>query len=259
MRTIFRRRKHSGGALVTILLVVLMAMTGVLAVFQVCATAIHLSSAHTSKAVTLTLAESGVDYTVEKLRANQDFPGETVTLYEDPSTKTRIQGTFTTVVSKIDSKTKKIVSTGTLPGGQTRQVIALARVSGGKVGAAAILCNGDIRIGGNATVKTLPQDQHSADVYANKTIDQGGSSQVDGRLYAGETVVRGSGYYPNVNNAPLIVFPSPAEIETRRAAWEATAKTGGSINPVTSGVHTGSKYFKSGLTIANKQTLSTLR
>jgi hypothetical protein len=243
--------------LVTVLFLVTLVLVSVMTMTSVVTTSLRMTAGSEGRANALTLAEAGIDDTVDRLKSNSNYTGTggAVTLYADPGTNSRPLGTFSVQVTTVASSAglKMITSTGTAQGGATRVVNARWEGTEFNLGADAIRSNGDIDINGAVTVKTVPANLHTAHLRANQHIYLGNKTY-DGGAFAHGTV-SGTPYGAKVNNAPLMSFPSAATVAEWDTGWKASAQAGGTIAPPGSGIINGPRYINGDLSVGSHQTL----
>ena len=168
------------------------------------------------KQMALSLAEAGVDDTVERLRGDWAYTGGSGSLSVGVNGANAV-GSFSTTITEVNPQIRKVISRGTNPNGTKTSVVVLVQRENYHLGDAAIKANKNADIGGTADVVTQPLHQHIADVYSNSNIYMGSNSTVDGTLYAqgvvsGPSYETGQVYAPSVSGAPPIYFPSPSEV-----------------------------------------------
>lgn len=257
----FRPSKHtragSAGYVTTVvLLITLLLAVGAVAVLGMSLTQTQMARRSQEKNIALTLAESGLDDAVDQLRTTPTFTGTTTSLYENPPTNTGTLklGTVVTTVTDIapSTYTQKVVSVGTTTGGTSQTLVAVVQAKPRSLGDAAQKSNTNITINGNPTLQTRPLNNHTADIQANGNISMGGSSSVDGTLYAAVSV-SGTGYYPSVSGAPSQSFPSTAVTNAWKAAWLSQAQAGGTVSaPSSDATISAPRYINGSISLKSK-------
>jgi Tfp pilus assembly protein PilX len=256
------KRNRAGFATVLTLVLVSVAVTAVVIVTDVSLTQMRLATRSLNRQTAVTLAEAGVDDAVDHLRYDRQYAGGSATLYTDAPTNTQRFGDYTTVVTTLNPQTRKIVSTGTNPNGTTGGVVAIVDLPKKKLGDAAIKATQHVDIGGTATISTLPNLLHNADVQSNGNITMGGSSIADGTLYAAGTVTgpsyqSGQVFAPSVSGHQEIPFPSDSELAAMQANLKAAAQAGthyGNVNNTR--IITTPAYISGNLTLNNNEVVT---
>jgi Tfp pilus assembly protein PilX len=241
------RRRDGGWALVAVLVMTGAVMVMMVALGNLSATSLRLTSNGRDKAISLSLAEAGVDDGVDQLRmarlANPDatWAGTSgaVTLTEGSG---NVTGTYTVQTVPISKNLVDIYSDGTTTNGKKRQVRARVNMSGMTVMDGAILSNGDVEISGSVIVKTSPFGRGNADIRANRNImGNGSAAMVDGRVAAVGTVNLGGvtstddNYPRGQSGAPRIPFPDAYTIAAWKNQWYTQARSTNMILPGFSG------------------------
>ena len=233
-RTFAARRR--GFTTVSALLLLSVAVGMVLVVSNASVQQVRLAGMSRDKQTALTIAEAGVEEAVDSFRADRNFRGKTEKLYTDAPAKTRYFGEFATTIVPIDKHQYKVLSTGTNPNGSKRGVVAIVEIPTYKLGEAAIKASEEVLVKGSAQIGTQPGDLHIADIQSNGTISMGGSSGVDGTLYAVGTIdapdyQTGQVYAPSVTDAPPIIFPDAEEVAEMKAKLLAESRATGQTLP----------------------------
>lgn len=210
-----------------------------------------------NRVLSLMAAEAGIDDAVAQISSDSDFAGRTVTLYEDPPTNSRANGTFTTVVTKLSDTLRRVDSVGISTMGVQVTVVATIEIDTRAIGNAAIMANGPISIGGTMTVNSTPNPNlHISHVYGNGNVTMGGSSYVDGVLMAAGTVT-GQAYYPSQSGVPPFPYPTVAQTDAWLTAWMSAASAGGSVNTVKkSATITAPKYINGDITLNGSESVT---
>jgi hypothetical protein len=245
-----RRARQDGFATIAILSLVLVVALTLLFMFNTSLTQLRLTRMGQNKATGLSLAEAGVDDTVDQLRKDHDFAGPVAgTLTTDTGANFGLYNT--TISTTSDPYVRLVKSTGTNSDGSTQKVAALVNLDMRPLGWAAVLSNGDVTVSGNALVNSNPADLHISDVISNGNISMGGASVVDGTLVAGGTA-SGQGYYSSLVSQPTYPFPDSAEITQMKANWITQAMAGGQINGVHSSTTiTAPKYINGDISLSS--------
>jgi hypothetical protein len=230
---------------VSALFLVALALLTVFVMASVSMTQIRLSARGQARAIGLTLAEAGVDDTVDRLRLDPGYSRGVFTreqLFEDPDTRQRSLGWYRVKVEDVtgDPTARKVTSAALKPDGETPlgvQMVAVVRLDSFQLGSKyAVLANGPVKITGDANVATRPAGLHSADVRSNSDVTVSGNAAVDGGLYASGAVT-GEGYYPSKGGLPRVYFPSVATTDGWRTDWVTTSR---STNQILQGANVGS-------------------
>ncbi len=175
------------------------------------------------------VAEAGIEHAMSTLTANWNASGGSGMLYEDPGVNTTSAGSFSYTISALNESKRLITATGTSPTGRSAQVVGLAEfISGDAVSLSryALLAKAYIGFGGSSSIQTMPLNTHNADARTNGYITQGGSSAIDGTLFAVGTIA-GMGYYPNQPNYAEINFPEETQIQDWEAEWRTQSQSAG--------------------------------
>lgn len=219
-----RRRLQAGSITLTIVVLLSGISVVTLALLSVTMTQVRITKAGNDRATGLTVAEAGVDASIDALTGDYSTTTVNGTLYEDAA-KTRVFGTYSAAITDINVTLgiKKAVSVGTNGNGSTRKVVALISQGTMNLGNAALMSNGAIDLGGGANIATLPAQMHVADVYGNGNVNMTGSGYTDGRLISAGTV-NGTAYFPSVSAAPKIPFPDALKRQTMQTDWIAESK-----------------------------------
>lgn len=271
------RRRRAGMTLFGVL--VLMTMMGLtfMTLASVAGTALRLTGGGRDRATALSLAEAGIDDTVDQLRLSSAYTGtgaSPVTLYEDAAS-TIPSGTFATTVTPVSGEPNQVdvLSTGTTPNGRTRQVQARVDMGPADLSGGAFVSNGDIVINGSVLVQTSPIGQHNATARANGDITVTGSSaRIDGTVAASGSVSMNpivSSQGEGVTNAARMEFPSPSTISAWQSRLITQAQAGGtftaallktsiSLAPGRSLAVTGPRYITGNLALTSGETLTLL-
>lgn len=225
-RSVLGQRGFTTGSVLVLLSV---AMGLVLAVSHSATQQVRLAGMNRDKQAALTLAEAGIEEALESFRADRSFRGKTEELYTDSPANTRPFGTYETTVQPIEKNRYKVVSTGTNPSGVKRGVVAIVEIPANPLGGAAIQASGEVRVNGVAEISTEPGNLHNADIYSNGAIALSSSSQIDGTLYAADTVSApdydsGRVYSPSVTGATPWIFPTDTEVAEMKATLIAEAR-----------------------------------
>ena len=256
-----KNRRRGGLALTAVLLLLTIAMLAIITLANLSITSVRLTARGQNRAIALSLAEAGVDNTVDEIRRSRTYTGTGGTSIALDG------GTFQTTVSSIVGTTNllDITSVGTTTSGRTCEVRARVNYSGLSVGYGAMISNGDINVNGSVTVQTSPASQHNANLLANGNITIADpATKIDGALVAGGTVSKpASVTYTEVQSgAPPIAFPTPETIADMKAGWLADAHAGGdTILPggsikLTKGTttFTGPQYIKGDIVLSSNAT-----
>ena len=224
------RRRSSGGnsglALTAVLVLLSVAMLAIFTLANLSITAVQLTARGQSRAIALSLAEAGIDNTVDQIRLSRTYNGTQGTPIALDG------GSFQTSVSSVSGTTNllDITSVGTTTNGRTCEVRARVNYSGLSIGEGAMISNGDINVNGSVSVQTSPANQHNANLLANGSINVADpATDIDGALMAVGTVSKPAGVtYTDVQSgAAPIAFPSTETIAEMNAAWLADAHAGG--------------------------------
>ncbi|WP_395093182.1 hypothetical protein [Armatimonas sp.] len=155
------------------------------------------------------------------------------TIYEDPGTNLKLAGTFNYTINAIATSKRIIKATGTDWQGGNSTIVAQAEYisnDSASLTRYALLAKSYIGFGGNSSISTSPLNSHNADARTNGYISQGGSSSVDGTLFATGTI-SGSGYYLNQPGYSEIAFPTEDQLVDFETSWKAAALLGTTYNP----------------------------
>ena len=213
-------------ALTAVLVLLSVAMLAIITLANLSITSVRLTARGQSRAIALSLAEAGVDNTVDQIRRSRAYKGTQGTPIALDG------GAFQTTVSSVTGTTNllDITSVGTTTSGRTCEVRARVNYSGLSVGHGAMISNGNINVDGSVLVQTSPANLHTAHLLANGNITVADpAATIDGALIAGGTVSKpASVTYTDVQSgAPPIAFPTPETIAEMNANWLADAHAGG--------------------------------
>jgi hypothetical protein len=229
-------------ALGTVLVLAALVTLTFLTLANLSTAAVRLTAAGRDKAISLSLAEAGIDDTVDQLRLNKAYKGTSspATLYED-ALNTRPLGTFTVKVLPVPGRADlvDVYSVGRTTNNKERAVRARVSFPEFTFSDGAMLSNGNITINGPVGVGTLPLNGGNAHVCANGAITLAGAALVDGRVAAAGSLNRQSlittdALFPaGQSGAAPIAFPTRAETDGWKTRWIADAQRGtayGAIN-----------------------------
>jgi hypothetical protein len=225
-------------AMGTVLALISLVMLTFLTMTNLSVSAMRLTANGRDKAISLSLAEAGVDYAVDQIRAsaqsNYDNNGDiynswtgtggAMTLNNAAGVPT---GTFSVTAANVAGNRNEIdvISTGTTPNQKVRQVRTRIAINGISFDGGAMLSNGAIRISGSVDVQTASGPAGNADVRANGNITTNGNPSVDGAVMAAGTV---DPRWPDgISGAPRIDFPNASDIAKMEEDFAARAKAGG--------------------------------
>lgn len=216
-------------ALCTLILLTAMTMT------NLSITAMRLTQNGRDKAISLSLAEAGIDDGVDRLRLNNAYTG-TGSAIELRDSSNALLGSYSTTTVGINPNLVDVYSTGTTVNEKPRQVRARVAISGLAIGDGAMISNGSITVDGSVDIRTDPIDRRNAHVRANGNVTfTGGAASVDGRIAAAGTVTMASGISTDTlfptgqSGAARIPFPSRQTKNAWKSQWIAEAQAGGSI------------------------------
>ncbi len=234
-------------ALFTVLLMLSLVMLSLMTLVNVAITGVRLASGGRARALALSLAEAGVDDTIDRLKINNAYAGtggSPVTLGSVDGTET--QGTFAVRVLAVNANLVDIVSTGTTTDNRQSEVRARVSLSGTVFGDNAMLSNGDINVTGGARVETLPSNGGYANIRANDDVTVGGI--VDGKVMAtgNADVKAGSSVLGIETGVPPVPFPSQETTDGWKSAALTEARAGSKIGPVRSSMTITGPCFISG-------------
>lgn len=263
MKAIRRTRKTTGLALGTVMLLISSVILIFLTLTNLSITSLRLTANGRDKAISLSLAEAGVDNAVDEIRLNNSYSGTggAVTLTDTSGVSA---GTYNVQVTAINENLLDVYATGITPNGKVRDVRARVALSGLTIGDGAMLSNGDINVNGSVLVQTEPLNQRNAHLRANRNITGVGSASVDGRVAAAGTVSLGASvistdtlYPAGQSGAARIAFPTEDTIATWKTQWIADAQAGGTISGITgTATITGPKYIDGDITMNGGDTLT---
>ncbi len=234
-------RPPAGMALSTVLVLIALVSLTFLTLANLSTAAVRLTSEGRDRVISLSLAEAGIDDAVDRIRADNAYPGTSspITLYEDAS-DTKPLGTFAVQVTPVSgSQDLDVYSTGTTTNGKRCQVRARVKISDFTFDDGAMLSNGDISVSGVSTVETSPLYGGNAHVRANGNITFAGAAHVDGRVAAVGTVSLAPGsstdrLYPSGQpGAARVAFPARPDTDGWKARWIADAKQGATYGAIT--------------------------
>ncbi|MDE1919227.1 MAG: hypothetical protein KGH56_00855 [Patescibacteria group bacterium] len=234
--------------------------------------------ASVASAQALALAEAGIDAAVYQLNQNGSYSGESNTALG--------AGTYTVVVSAIDTNTKRLTVTGYVPNSAnplaTKTVTVLVSINtttisfhyGAQVGAGGISMNNNSQVNGNlySDGSISGSGTITGDVTVASSTNSLSGVTVTGTARAHSLTnctISGDAYYQTISNCPVggTRYPGSADSaslpmpisDAQITAWEATAAAGG----VTAGPHTvsgsetlGPQEINGDLTINGTLTLS---
>lgn len=225
------RGMATGAAMALCTLVMLTVMT----MANLSITAMRLTQNGRDKAISLSLAEAGIDDAVDRIRLNNSYPGTggAQSLHDADG---KLIGTYNTVTVRVNDNLIDVYSTGTTTNEKPRQVRARAAISGLTIGDGAMISNGDIVVNGSIDLKTDPLGMRNAHIRANgNTLVKGIGAYVDGRVSAVGTVTMNDGVstdtlFPKGQaGAARIPFPSKKTVKDWENQWIAQAKAGPTI------------------------------
>jgi uncharacterized Zn-binding protein involved in type VI secretion len=262
------KRLSRASASAMLLMVLALAFLGVLSIFSLALNQVAQTRRTQGHISGLAVAEAGVEYAIDQLGTNANWTGTTLTLYEGAPLASPIYGTCVVTVIKDGATKWRVTSVGKGLEGFNRTLVTVLEKQTRPLGTAAIMSEGPVTVGGSAWVRTIPIDQHNADIISNTSISQGGSSVVDGTLWSAGPIT-GAGYWPNEPYSERIPFPDAATIATWKTDWITRAQAGGTITPSNGSITgssasstvditgqtvtiTGSKYINGNLNLKSK-------
>jgi hypothetical protein len=240
---------------VNLLPVLLCASIGFLAIGHYVVQQLTFGRISRAKYAALLAAESCVDSAVQAISTNNNFAGENINL---PATNLLPFASCSSVVTRTNSTTWRVYSTGTYRDGTRARVVAMVRGLRQNLGSAAILANGNIAISGNVDIGTSPSGLHSADVLSNGNITIDGSALIDGNVGAVGSVQMNSAQAVSVHNGiDPIYFPPRTTVNNWKTSWVSAAQQGGTV---TGGISapttiTGNKYIDGDVTLGSTSVL----
>lgn len=255
------RRRKTGMALATVLILISVVVLTFLTLTNLSITALRLTSSGRDKAISLSLAEAGVDDAVNHLETNAFYAGTVnpISLTVDGASL----GDFAVRTVAVNQNLVDVFSTGRTINGADREVRARVNLSGLSIGDGAMLSNGDVNINGSVLVQTYPLDRHNAHVRANEDVVIDGATSVDGRVAAAGTVSMPYGsstdtLYPlGQPNAARIPFPTQATINKWKSQWVADAQAGTIMGGITgSATIVGPAYIDGDITLNSGDVLT---
>lgn len=251
-------RRRAGMALFAVLLMLSLVLLTLITLANVAVTGVRLASRGRAGALALSLAEAGVDDTIDRLKTSNSYAGtggSSVTLSSVDGTDT--QGAFAVSVLAVNANLVDVVSVGTTSDGRRAEVRARVSLSGITFGDNAMLSNGDIDVKGNASVETLPANGGYAHIRANEDITVGGD--VDGQVMATGTasVKAGSSVRGTTSGVPVVPFPSQATIDGWKSDALAEAQAGGTLGSVNSSMTiTGPRFINGDITLSSSDVVT---
>jgi hypothetical protein len=225
------RGMATGAAMALCTLVMLTVMT----MANLSITAMRLTQNGRDKAISLSLAEAGIDDAVDRIRLNNDYTGTggAQSLHDADG---NLIGTYSTTTVRVNDNLIDVYSTGKTTNEKPRQVRARAVISGLNIGDGAMIANGDIIVNGSINLKTDPLGLRNAHIRANgNTVVKGIGAYVDGRVSAVGTVTMNDGVSTDTlfpkgqNGAARIPFPSKKTVKEWENQWIVQAKSTGNI------------------------------
>lgn len=248
---------EAGMALSTVLALSALVMMTFMILTNLAIGSIRLTINGRDKAISLSMAEAGIDDSVDQLRLNNSYAGTAGLLAVG-------EGTFDVNVVTVNQNLRDVYSTGITSNGKRRNVRARVNLTGLAFGDGAMISNGDIAINGSVLVQTVPSNQRNAHVRANGSVSVVGATSVDGRIAAAGTVSMPYGsssdsLYPyGQSGAARIPFPTKAVIKQWKQQWIANAQAGGTIGGInrTSATITGPKYINGDIILTSGDTVT---
>lgn len=249
--------------LASVLVLMLVVAVALMALTNFSVTAARMSVPNRERASALSLAEAGVDDTVDRLRANSAYnvTGAVTTVTNADGTTA---GTFTVTTKHYPPNEVDIFSDGQTPGtapiGQTSKVYARVHITGDP--RAAILSNGDVSMASAARVKTSPEGGGYAHVRANDDVTMAPDNFVDGRVSAVDSVSNvkcSDPLFPKGQaNAAPIPFPTQTEINAWKTQWISEATAGGTTTGLieTTRTITAPEYISGDIALKPSETLT---
>lgn len=265
-----KHQRHASASAM-LLMILAIAFLGVLSIVSLAVNQVAQTRRTQGHISALAVAEAGVEYAIDQLGNNANWTGTTLTLYEGAPDSTPVYGTANISVVK-DSPVKwRVTSVGRGKEGFPWTMVTSLEKQSRPLGTAAIMSDGPVIVGGSAYVQTVPINGHSADVFSNTSVSQGGSSVVDGTLWSAGPVT-GSGFWPSQPYTERIPFPDAAAVAAMKSDWVTRAQAGGTVTPNNGSIPgsaasssvvftgqtvtiTGSKYINGSLSLKSKEKL----